>query len=219
MHYFNKEIGLETVELWKFYLEERLNLIMPYYNEMYKTVSKDFDFLTSYNMVEDYGSEGTNKSNSNSNSTGNNKYSDSSDSNTISDTHNEVTENSNTTGSENDKNKILKSDLPQANFAGKDYGTNLDESEGTKNNSVDTTSKSNNDTKTNVSTNTSSNSNNDSINKASMDSTGNNTEKYKRNTKGYNVSPSQLNLEYRKSLINIDNMIINELYDLFMLIY
>lgn len=219
MHYFNKEIGLETVELWKFYLEERLNLIMPYYNEMYKTVSKDFEFLTSYNMQEEYDNTGTNISNSNSKNNTTSKQSDESTSNSKDNTHNEGHENGNTTGTESDTNKILKSDLPQANFAGKDYGTNLDESEGSSNNKVDSTKDYNSDSNSAAETKTNSTMNGNSENIASLDATGNTSMKYNRNTKGYNVSPTQLNLEYRKSLINIDNMIINELYDLFMLIY
>ena len=34
-HYYFREIGVETVGKWKFYLESRMNEIMPYYDEMY----------------------------------------------------------------------------------------------------------------------------------------------------------------------------------------
>lgn len=37
-HYINYEIGLETYPLWQFYLETRLNEIMPYYVEMYESI-------------------------------------------------------------------------------------------------------------------------------------------------------------------------------------
>lgn len=37
-HYINYEIGLETVPLWQFYLANRMNEIMPYYNEMYESI-------------------------------------------------------------------------------------------------------------------------------------------------------------------------------------
>ena len=33
LHYFSNEIGFETVGLWKLYLNQRLNEIMPYYND------------------------------------------------------------------------------------------------------------------------------------------------------------------------------------------
>ena len=35
-HYYTREIGAETVGLWKLWLNERLNLIMPKYNKLYK---------------------------------------------------------------------------------------------------------------------------------------------------------------------------------------
>ena len=35
-HYYESEIGLETPELFKFYLNQKLNEIMPYYNVLYE---------------------------------------------------------------------------------------------------------------------------------------------------------------------------------------
>lgn len=34
-HYYTREIGLETVGLWKHFLDMRMNEIMPFYNKMY----------------------------------------------------------------------------------------------------------------------------------------------------------------------------------------
>lgn len=42
-HYYTREIGLETFGLWKQKLNTRMKEIMPYYNEMYKTVGLDFN--------------------------------------------------------------------------------------------------------------------------------------------------------------------------------
>ena len=36
-HYYMQEIGLETVGQWKLKLEDKLNLIMPYYNQLYES--------------------------------------------------------------------------------------------------------------------------------------------------------------------------------------
>lgn len=36
-HYYTREIGAETVGLWKFWLNTRLNEIMPYYNQLYNS--------------------------------------------------------------------------------------------------------------------------------------------------------------------------------------
>ena len=44
-HYYTREIGLETVALWKFKLGTRLNEIMPYYNKLYKSELIDFNPL------------------------------------------------------------------------------------------------------------------------------------------------------------------------------
>lgn len=52
-HYYTREIGFETYGLWQFWLENRLNEIMPYYNQLYDTVNKDFDYLKNVDMWED----------------------------------------------------------------------------------------------------------------------------------------------------------------------
>ena len=44
-HYYTREIGAETVGLWKFWLETRLNEIMPYYNKLYETTLLSFNPL------------------------------------------------------------------------------------------------------------------------------------------------------------------------------
>ena len=44
-HYYTREIGAETVGLWKLWLDARMNEIMPYYNELYKTTLLDFNPL------------------------------------------------------------------------------------------------------------------------------------------------------------------------------
>lgn len=36
-HYYMREIGAETVGLWRLYLSERLEEILPYYNQLYRT--------------------------------------------------------------------------------------------------------------------------------------------------------------------------------------
>lgn len=52
MHYFNREIGLETFALWKLYLNERLNLEMPYYNQLYAVEANKFDYLVNVSMTK-----------------------------------------------------------------------------------------------------------------------------------------------------------------------
>ena len=43
MHYYTREIGLETVGLWKLKLQTKMREIMPYYNELYKTLDLKYN--------------------------------------------------------------------------------------------------------------------------------------------------------------------------------
>lgn len=76
-HYLNYEIGLETLGLWKFYLQQKMNEIMPYYNELAKSLNLDFDILKDVDYQEEFsgneiGEETDNTTMSNnSSSTGN----------------------------------------------------------------------------------------------------------------------------------------------------
>ena len=42
-HYYLREIGAETVGQWKLWLDSRLNEIMPYYNELYRSAMIEFN--------------------------------------------------------------------------------------------------------------------------------------------------------------------------------
>ena len=44
-HYYTREIGLETVGLWKLKLQTKLNEIMPFYNQLYKSELLKFNPL------------------------------------------------------------------------------------------------------------------------------------------------------------------------------
>ena len=75
-HYYTREIGEETVGLWKLRLEDRLNLIMPKYNQLYESARLEFNPF--YDV--DYTRQGTNSgegtSSGTASSTGNNMHSD-----------------------------------------------------------------------------------------------------------------------------------------------
>ena len=49
-HFYLREIGLETVGLWKLMLDTRLNEIMPYYNQLYRSELLEFNPLEDYKM-------------------------------------------------------------------------------------------------------------------------------------------------------------------------
>lgn len=54
-HYYYREVGFETVGMFKDRLQTKLNEIMPYYNELYTTIIKEFN--PKYDT--DYHREGT----------------------------------------------------------------------------------------------------------------------------------------------------------------
>lgn len=273
MHYFNKEIGLETVALWQFYLMTKLNEIMPYYNKLYETTVREYDYLADTDMTEimdkqrkgdeiaDFSSDETGKTvlsgTEDTSFSGKNDTVDTAsvtnEDNTISSgtTENTIShsgENHETSGDNgNSGTKTINSDMPQANYAGKDYatlyqdvtenhsidkqlngqdsytdsdkggtsGTSKTTSEGNSSRNINVTSTSDNlvstDNTTDVTKNLS------SLNKVGRTE----NEDYTFTRKGTNGSKSFTELMnlYRASLLNIDMMIINDLADLFMMVY
>lgn len=67
-HYYTREIGLETVGLWKLKLDTKLNEIMPYYNERYRTTVYEFNPLydADYTRTTQGTDSGTNEGESSS---------------------------------------------------------------------------------------------------------------------------------------------------------
>lgn len=75
-HYYESEIGFETAPLFRFYLNQKLNEIMPYYNELYKVQKKLIDenlLLNNVNLTEQLIGSNTTKTSSTSQSSNNGK--------------------------------------------------------------------------------------------------------------------------------------------------
>ena len=53
-HYYTREIGQETIGLWKLKLDTKLNEIMPYYNQLYKSTLLEFNPLYNFNITRDH---------------------------------------------------------------------------------------------------------------------------------------------------------------------
>lgn len=124
-HYYFREIGMETAELFKMYLNMTMNEIMPYYNQLYKSELIKFNPLynvdkfetadTDFNGSQDFTGNvkangktettGTGTSTTNTDTTG---TSDGTNSQENSDT---TTTNSDTTT--NSRSKNVNSDTPQ----------------------------------------------------------------------------------------------------------
>lgn len=175
-HYYTREIGLETVQLWKQKLNARLNLIMPKYNKMYESEIYKLDPLSNNSEVENFTRE-----------TKGNSQTDASTSTTHKGT-----------GTSGSTTQSIYSDTPQSRLSGLDYATSLneDKSDGTSQ-TTDTGNGTTNETQ-NV----------------------NNIENYIRKRSGLTgVTVSSGIDEFIEKFKSIDMMIIEELSDLFMLIW
>lgn len=77
-HYYMNEIGFETAPLFRFYLKQKLNEIMPYYNVLYEKQKELLDNIAgNVNLTETLervtGTDTESSSNSKSNANGNSK--------------------------------------------------------------------------------------------------------------------------------------------------
>ena len=73
-HYFENEIGFETANLFKFYLNQKMNEIMPYYNTLYENQNKILDSMfDNVDIKEEFIRNTNSNANSTSASNSNNK--------------------------------------------------------------------------------------------------------------------------------------------------
>lgn len=228
-HYYTREIGAETVGLWQLWMDTKLNEIMPYYNQLYKSQLLSFNPLYDYDLwrthnlsrnedVSDNGKITRNDSDTLHQST------DTTSKNTtdIDSTGDSETDNtSSTTGKSSDK----YSDTPQGQIhliESMDYLTNAriidtnDSGEGnTKTTTEDNSSSTSNNTGNSVTEGTTSRtSGTDTSNSRNLTSVDDYLEHVSGKTPGKTYSA--MLQEYRQTFINIDMMIIKELNTLFM---
>ena len=204
-HYYTREIGEETYGLWKLRLDSRLNEIMPYYNQLYKSTLLNFDPLSNVDLTKD--KDITNKGENETNTNGNTRHTG-----TIGDVGH-LTGSSNTTHNETEDHWQMYSDTPQGGLngvRGETYLTNVTHDTDSYTGTVADT----HDSKTTDNTRTF----NDNINRDN-NTEGNftTTEDYLEHVRGLNGnrSFSELLMQYRETFINIDMLIIDELSDLF----
>lgn len=49
-HYYTREIGFETYGIWRLHLNNKMYVIMPYYNQLYASAELEFEPLGNYNL-------------------------------------------------------------------------------------------------------------------------------------------------------------------------
>lgn len=211
-HYYTREIGEETYGLWKLRLDTKMNEIMPYYNQLYKSTLLEFNPLydVDINRTHNATRKGTEILNGNVDTNGQVIASTNANNTTTSDN---TTDQTGTNG-----NTDKYSATPQGGLDGlaqDKYLTNArmitgndtlnSKTHSTTDDMIDSTT----DTSTNMTTATKNN------------TTINNTEDYLESVKGKQGTQSYASmiLEFRETFLNIDMMVINDLSDLFMNIW
>lgn len=235
-HYYTREIGLETVGLWKLKLSTKLNEIMPYYNKLYKSELIEFNPLYDVELIRERKIEGKgtkDTENSENRSGSNNTETTQNNDSTVKETGGDKsttngtangTQNQNTNG--NGTN--MYSDTPQGaitdlqagryltnatidsatnTFAGASSDTTTQTTENTNNSTVDSSGSVDGTTESDF------NSKMDGFSNTTLSNTEDYLERVIGSNGGENFS-KRLN-DYRSTFINIDMMVINELEDLF----
>lgn len=218
-HFYTREIGFETVGLWKLKMCTKLNEIMPLFNKLYESELLQFNPLYTVNTGTKHNSSNASIL-SQSENTGNTniigktvKSSSSSNDKTVS--------NANGTSSDSLTQNVKErmSDTPQGSLENVENNTYLTEAKIT-----DTASSNIGNTSANSSDNrdvsnkseSSENSNAKFDELKTLNNRINSTEDYIESVSGYNgTSATDLLVKFRNSFINIDVMIIDELEELF----
>lgn len=243
--YYTREICAETVGLWQLWLDSTLCEIMPMYNQLYKTTIYEFNPLYNTDMTTTFTKTVTGND-SKTTTGNNNTWNDVSNYNKNTKTDDYIVKDSSKTESTSKGNTNSESsnndtsaetnkfnDTPQGGVKGIESGNYLTDIRmisrtGTTTNSSDENSTSslngtytnenlNKGTTVNEGTNRSNTSERGTTN-ASETGTSETTETWTEKVMGKNNGENygQLLVEFRKSIINIDKMIIDELKPLFM---
>ena len=211
-HYYTREIAFETVGLWKLKLATKLNEIMVYYNQLYKSELLEFNPLYDVDITRQHisDSDGTRGTTSSDNS----KYDSNRDTNVTGRNISDI--DSSVTGNTNSNRKDMYSDTPQGTITDLESGkylTNARINNDVENNS----SKTSGTTTDSIGTDTSENINTTKNQTRNEDVKFSNLETYIETVKGKQGSGdySEMLKKFRTTFLNIDMMIIEELSDLF----
>jgi hypothetical protein len=211
-HFYNREIGMETVSMFRHQLRRRMNEIMPLYNQHYEASRIKIDPLKTIDIRNVGNMEAT------SNATGHAETATTGHEQTDTTGHGQTdtTGNSATTSASDAKSRAVASDHPQENLSGTgDYATSSNDaiSNTTANGtSDDTTSATRDDTGSAVRNDTGT---------ATQDDTNTATQNASNtgSTTGFTGNQAAVIFQLRQTFVNVDMMVIGDLEDLFMLVW
>lgn len=220
-HYYTREIGFETVGLWKHYLNMRLNEIMPYYNKLYNSELIEFDPMYDVDLTTDH--EKTLNGNRNENGSFSNRenYTDNITNHIEDENTKEINKEETLHNNEKNDHWDMYSDTPQGGLSGvrtEEYLTNArhitdDKTGSTTTATTEGTETANRDTNSNENKTGNSTRSGNETKEANI----NDIEDYIQHIKGKTggISFSKMLKEFRETFLNIDVEIINNLGDLF----
>nr|DAJ04761.1 MAG TPA: Lower collar protein [Caudoviricetes sp.] len=215
-HYYLREICCETVGIWKLWMNERLETIMPYYNQLYESELIKFNPLYDVDITRKHDKtvDGTEERNGETSDTANGTR----EVTGTNDTKETGTSKTTTSAESNETKRDLYSDTPQGAITGlenENYLTNArkitNDATSSGNENTDTTRNVDNDYTENETTNNTKNGTN------KITGTSNTTEDYLETLVGKQGSGtySKMLMEFRDTFLNIDMMVIDEFKDLF----
>ena len=228
-HFYTREIGLETVGLWKLKLDTKLNEIMPYFNQLYKSQLYAFNPFYDVDLTRKHriDGSGTKDTDTTTNTESEHKITvDESGNGSMNGSGSSSSDTANTrTNTKTDAFSERYSDTPQGaltDLRADKYLTNATLRDDNVNDNTNDTGKDNTSTTNNAENtenkNTETNGNNSTNVNGNVSSTLTNTEDYLETVQGKNggTSYSKLLMEYRETFLNIDMMVIDNLEELFM---
>lgn len=224
-HFYLREIGAETFGIWKFWMNTKMEELLPYYNQLWKSELLEFNPLYDIDVTKTYTKTGdTDTTNNNTvNKSGSSSSDESGSTDSTDKVTNTTTGTTDTTTTNTSNKKDRYSDTPQgtlSNIESNTYLTNariIDENNsGTSNTTIE-----NNSTTDDTYAETRGNKTENSFeNEEKGNNTGtiNSTEEYTDHVIGKtaNGSYSEMLLKFRETFLNIDMMFINEFEELFM---
>lgn len=189
-HYYTREIAHETVGRWKLALNAKLNEIMPYYNQLYKSELLEFNPFYDVDLTRSREGSGT------SNRTSNNRETNSGTSKNV----------SSGSGASNTNTLNRFSDTPQNSMDTQGIADSVPLTTVTKVNEDNTTTNTSTDTLTRDDSKTGNGTENI-----------NSTDKYIETVKGKQGTENYSSLlkKFRETFLNIDMMIIEDCSDCF----
>lgn len=226
---YMKQIGQETTAQFKLYVQARLMEKMPLYKQLYESSLIEYDPLVNRKLTttrdetenKDKGKESENivKTSGNGQTTENNTN----ERQGTSEGNQDVTNNQEGTMHSEVNNQSVHSENPEITMANKDYASSMDREKKTEEQSGTQSGTENTTSSKTASENTTEK--NQSNSEASSTEEGNSTEneKEERSLQGneliegfYGESQAEAILKYRETILNLNEMICNDMNDLFL---